>query len=146
MKKKTSDHYLKMKQDDRVRFLEGSLQWIRAEAMKLMKALEKARKANHEMRLELDQLHTEKNYMLEYSKCQKRHNLLLKKTVDSLKNPENIKKYFEASQKASDEIIVEEHDNIDSPILQIDEITGNKAPKQIEINSGNFSPSTALDK
>lgn len=87
MKRKTSDHYLNMKQDERVRFLEGSLQWIRAEAMKLMKALEKARKVNHEMRLELDQARTEKNYMLEYNKCQKRHNLLLKKTVDTLKNP-----------------------------------------------------------
>lgn len=101
MKRKTSDHYLKMKQDERVRFLEGSVQWMRTEAMKLMKALEKARKTNHEMRLELDQIRTEKNYMLEYNRCQKRHNLLLKRTVESLKNPENIKRYFEASQRSN---------------------------------------------
>lgn len=54
MKKRTTDYYLRMKQDDRVRFLEGSLQWVRSEAMKLMKALEKARKANVDMRIELD--------------------------------------------------------------------------------------------
>ena len=54
MKKRTTDYYLRMKKDDRVRFLEGSLHWVRSEAMKLMKALEKARKANMEMRIELD--------------------------------------------------------------------------------------------
>ena len=54
MKRKTTNHYLNMKQDERVRFLEGSVQWMRTESMKLMKALEKARKANHELRLELD--------------------------------------------------------------------------------------------
>jgi hypothetical protein len=62
--------------------------------MKLMKALEKARKANQQMRIELDQVKTEKQYMLEYNKCTKRHNLLLKKTVESLKDPENIKRYY----------------------------------------------------
>ena len=62
--------------------------------MKLMKALEKARKANQQMRIELDQVKTEKQYMLEYNKCTKRHNLLLKKTIDALKDPENIKRYY----------------------------------------------------
>ena len=97
MKKRTTDYYLRMKQDDRVRFLEGSLQWVRSEAMKLMKALEKARKANMDMRIELDQVKTEKSYMLEYNRCEKRKNLILKKTVDQLKDPENIRRYFEAS-------------------------------------------------
>ena len=122
MKRKTSDHYLKMKQDERVRFLEGSVQWMRTEAMKLMKALEKARKTNHEMRLELDQIRTEKNYMLEYNRCQKRHNLLLKRTVESLKNPENIKRYFEASQRSNDsDVIEEEHnENVESPSQKTD--------------------------
>jgi hypothetical protein len=110
MKRKTSDHYMNMKKEERVRLLEGSVQWMRTEAMKLMKALERARKANHEMRLELDKTKTEKTYMMEYNKCQKRHNLLLKKTVDTLKNPENIRRYFEASQRShvTNEVIEEE--------------------------------------
>jgi len=138
MKRKTSEHYLNMKQDERVRFLEGSVQWMRTEAMRLMKALERARKANHEMRLEVDQLRTEKGYMLEYNKCQKRHNLLLKKTVDSLKNPEIIKRYYEASQK-SDSVIIEEEDADSSP-------KNTEQHLQIEINSGNFTPGTTMDK
>jgi hypothetical protein len=76
--------------------------------MKLMKALERARKANHEMRLELDQTKTEKTYMMEYNRCQKRHNLLLKKTVETLKDPENIRRYFEASQRSHVDVIEEE--------------------------------------
>ena len=99
MKRRTTDYYFRMKQDDRVRFLEGSVQWMRTEAMKLMKALEKARNANTKMRKELDKVKTEKNYMLEYNICEKRKNLVLKKTVDQLKDPENIRRYFEASQK-----------------------------------------------
>ncbi len=42
MKKRSSEHYLKMKNDERNKFLEGSIAWMRKEAMKLMKALEKA--------------------------------------------------------------------------------------------------------
>ena len=46
--------------------------------------------------------------MMEYNRCQKRHNLLLKKTVETLKDPENIRRYFEASQKSYVEVIEEE--------------------------------------
>ena len=91
-----------------MRFLEGSVQWMRTEAMNLMKALEKARKANHEMKLELDKTKTEKTYMMEYNRCQKRHNLLLKKTVETLKDPDNMRRYFEASQQRSQGDIIEE--------------------------------------
>ena len=64
--------------------------------------------------------------------------MLLKKTVDSLKNPDNIRRYFEASQRSSQgEVIQEEEvENGESP----------QHPLHIEINSGNFSPATALEK
>jgi hypothetical protein len=42
MKKKTTEGYHRMKNDERTKFLEGSIAWMRREAMKLMKALEKA--------------------------------------------------------------------------------------------------------
>jgi hypothetical protein len=104
-----------------VRFLEGSVQWMRTEAMNLMKALEKARKANHEMKLELDKTKTEKSYMMEYNRCQKRHNLLLKKTVETLKDPDNMRRYFEASQQRSHGDIIEE---------ELDESPGRNAVTQ----------------
>jgi hypothetical protein len=141
MKRKTSDHYMKMKKEERVRLLEGSVQWMRTEAMKLMKALERGRRANHEMRLELDKTKTEKNYMMEYNRCQKRHNLMLKKTVETLKKPENIRRYYQASQRSNGDIIEEEIDESPS------RITGENHPLQIEINSGKFSPAaTDLEK
>jgi len=46
--------------------------------------------------------------MMEYNRCQKRHNLLLKKTVETLKDPENIRRYFEASQRSHVDVIEEE--------------------------------------
>jgi hypothetical protein len=42
MKKKTTETYHRMKADERTKFLEGSIAWMRREAMKLMKALERA--------------------------------------------------------------------------------------------------------
>jgi hypothetical protein len=43
-----------MKNDERTKFLEGSIHWMRREAMKLMQALERALARNKEMKVELD--------------------------------------------------------------------------------------------
>ncbi len=58
-----------------------------------MEALERAQERNKLMKVELDQARVEKQFMMEYTACTKKHNLLLKKTVEQLKDPENLKKY-----------------------------------------------------
>jgi hypothetical protein len=82
MKKRTTETYQRMKNEERTKFLEGSISWMRREAMKLMKALEKAQGYNKEMRKELEEARKEKAFMMEFTACTKKENLRLKKTVE----------------------------------------------------------------
>jgi hypothetical protein len=110
MKKKTKETYHRMKNDEKTKVLEGSIAWMRREAMKLMKALEKAQDNNKEMRLELEEARKEKAFMMEYNVCTKRENLRLKKTVEQLKDPENIIRYAKAivrNEEAEDTVAEE---------------------------------------
>ena len=45
-KKRCSDYYLKMKKNDRIRFLESSIKWFRDEAMDLAMNMQKLKKNN----------------------------------------------------------------------------------------------------
>lgn len=110
MKKRTTETYYKMKADEKTKFLEGSIAWMRREAMKLMKALERAQASNKEMRKELEEALKEKAFMMEYTVCTKRENLRLKKTVEQLKDPENIMRYAKAiliNEEAEDTVAEE---------------------------------------
>jgi murein L,D-transpeptidase YcbB/YkuD len=93
MKRKTTETYYRMKAEDRTKFLEGSIAWLRKEVMKLMRALERAQVQNKDMRKELEEARKEKAFMMEYTVCTKKENLRLKKTVEQLKDPDNIMRY-----------------------------------------------------
>jgi cell division protein FtsB len=64
-----------------LRFLEGSICWLRDEALKLAAGLEEVKKANIELKREVDVLSTENMYLKEYAQCTKRQNMRLEKTV-----------------------------------------------------------------
>lgn len=103
MKRKSNEHYHRMKNEERTKFLEGSIAWIRKEAMKLMKALEKEQVRGKNMKIELEEARKEKQYMLEYTAATKRENLRLKKTIETLKDPDNIMRYAKAILRNNEE-------------------------------------------
>lgn len=49
-KKKSTDLYQKMKKDERIRFLEQTIAWFRAEAIKLADSIQELKKNNNELK------------------------------------------------------------------------------------------------
>lgn len=50
IKKKSSEHYLKMQKDERVKFLESTISWFRDEAMKLAQNIQLLQQNNKELK------------------------------------------------------------------------------------------------
>lgn len=96
LKRKTSEQYNSWKKDQRLKFLEGSICWLRDEALKLATSLEELKETNAQLKREMDVLATENMYMKEYTHCTKRQNMKLEKTIVQLKDPENLRKYAAA--------------------------------------------------
>lgn len=95
MRKRTSEQYNAWKKDTRLRFLEGSICWLRDEAFKLATSLENMKQSNQQLKKEVDLLTQENEFMKEYTQCTKRQNLRLEKTIETLKHPENLRRYAE---------------------------------------------------
>ncbi|CDW79701.1 UNKNOWN [Stylonychia lemnae] len=106
LKKKSTDFYQKMKRDERIRFLESTIQWLRGEALSLAKNISDLKIKNDEMKEELDIAKSDKIFMLQYTKSQKRYNQILVKTIDKLKSP----KYQEQYQLNQSRLIQNEQD------------------------------------
>jgi hypothetical protein len=154
MKRKTTETYYKMKAEDRTKFLEGSIAWLRKEVMKLMRALEKAQDQNKEMRKELDEARKEKAFMMEYTVCTKKENLRLKKTVEQLKDPDNIMRYAKAivrNEEADDTVADELPEKASMIIKSTSEAGFNFMKSPMNVNPDlvfhppTFSPVTELN-
>ena len=95
VKKSATDAYNKWKKDDRLKFLESSIHWLRDEALTLCKSLEDIKLQNVKLRTEIIETKKENNYLQEYTKSTKRENLKLKKVIETLKDPQNLIRYAE---------------------------------------------------
>jgi len=71
-----------MKRDERIRYLESTIQWLRGEALSLAKNISDLKTKNESMKEELDIVKSDKAFMLQYTKSQKRYNQILVKTID----------------------------------------------------------------
>ena len=91
MKRKTTETYYRMKAEDRTKFLEGSIAWLRKEVMKLMRALERAQDQNKGMRKELEEARKEKAFMMELPE---KASMIIKSTSEAgfnfMKSPMNM--------------------------------------------------------
>jgi hypothetical protein len=154
MKRKTTETYYKMKAEDRTKLLEGSIAWLRKEVMKLMRALEKAQDQNKDMRKELDEARKEKAFMMEYTVCTKKENLRLKKTVEQLKDPDNIMRYAKAivrNEEADDTVADELPEKANMIIKSTSEAGFNFMKSPMNVNADlvfhppTFSPVTELN-
>ena len=86
VKKRTSEFYLRLAKDERMRYLEQTVQWLRTEALSLARSLQELKKHNEELRRALEQARDERRFLVEYSRSTKRHNRLLSQTVEQLKD------------------------------------------------------------
>ena len=99
IKKKTTDYYQKLKRDEKVNFLEASVNWLRDEAFKLSTNLDAVNASNKKFLIRMEELEKENVFLKEFMRATKRKNLTLKKTIEQLKDPENMKKYADAFMK-----------------------------------------------
>lgn len=86
LRKKTSDYYVKMQRDERIKFLESSIHWLRNEALKLCNSIDSLKLNNINLQRELDITVKENEFMNTYTRSTKRYNLLLQQTVNQLKD------------------------------------------------------------
>lgn len=103
IKKKTTDYYQKLKRDEKVNFLEASVNWLRDEAFKLSTNLDAVNASNKKFLIRMEELEKENVFLKEFMRATKRKNLTLKKTIEQLKDPENMKKYADAFMKIQNE-------------------------------------------
>ena len=93
------NYYQKLKRDEKLNFLEASVNWLRDEAFKLSNNLDAVNAKNKKLLLRMEELEKENVYMKEFMRATKKKNLTLKKTIEQLKDPENMKKYAETFMK-----------------------------------------------
>jgi len=86
VKKHNSDFYLKMARDERMRYLEQTIQWLRTEALSLAKSIQELKSQNERLRRDLDQDRDERRFLVEYTRSTRRHNRLLSQTIEQLKD------------------------------------------------------------
>lgn len=102
LKKKSSDFYLKMKKDEKIRMLEGSLGIYKSECMKMVATLDKLQKSQKSMitqhKFDLREIETWK----EEAKKLKFQNVILHNTVNQLKSPQLIDKYEERGRQIAE--------------------------------------------
>lgn len=96
VKKSVTEGYNKWKKDERLKFLESSIHWLRGEALTLCKSLEDIKVQNGKLRQEAVELRKENNYLTEYTRATKRENLGLKRVIEQLKDPKNMIRYVDA--------------------------------------------------
>jgi hypothetical protein len=106
------------------------------------------------MRLELEEARKEKVFMMEYNLCTKKENLRLKKTVEQLKDPENIMRYAKAivRNEEAEDTVAEELPERGSVIVKSTSEAGFKFVKSPEnanadlmIQPPIFSPETEFN-
>ena len=93
MKRKTTDYYYKLKRDERIKFLESSIHWLRGEALSLSDTLDEVKIQNKELKTRIEQGEREREFLLGLTRTTKRQNFMLKRTIEQLKDPENLRKY-----------------------------------------------------
>ena len=86
------------------------------------------------MGLELEEARKEKAFMMEYNICTKKENLRLKKTVEQLKDPENIMRYAKAIEKneEAEDTVAEKLPEKGNPIIKSTSEAGFKFLKSPE--------------
>mmetsp|Transcript_16422 Transcript_16422/g.15735 ORF Transcript_16422/g.15735 Transcript_16422/m.15735 type:complete len:164 (+) Transcript_16422:121-612(+) len=92
-KKKNTDFYMKMKKDERVKYLETTIAWFREEALKLAESIDKMKRTNIDLKERLEVEQHEKQFMKDAALAAKRQSKILKSTVEQLKSPHVIEKY-----------------------------------------------------
>jgi hypothetical protein len=92
----TQDQYNRWKKEERLRYLEASIKWLRDEAVTLCQGLERAKTESEGLRTLVKETREENAFLKDLTKATKRHNLLLKRTVEKLKEPETLKRYGDA--------------------------------------------------
>eukprot|EP00347_Sterkiella_histriomuscorum_P015782 403355702 len=99
LKKKSSDFYQKLKKDERIRFLESTIQWLRGEALSLAKSIQVLKGTNDKLKEQLDQERSERNFLMQYTKSTKKYNTILKSTIDKL-SQEEIQQQYKLNHQA----------------------------------------------
>eukprot|EP00347_Sterkiella_histriomuscorum_P022087 403331727 len=87
LKKKSSEEYTKMKKDDRIQYLEQTIQWLREEIIGLTVKLEQFRKNQNILQKQLNTEQEKQMFLQQIALSAKKQNQLLKSTVDQLKDP-----------------------------------------------------------
>ena len=85
-KKKTSNFYLDMQRNERVKYLEQTISWFRNEALKLAKGISEIKESNSKLSRQMDFVKQERDFLMEYTRSTKRKNEILEKTVVKLKD------------------------------------------------------------
>lgn len=92
-KKKSSDFFLEMKKNEKLKMLEHSVKWLRDESVTLASNIEELKDANRGLRQKLRIAAEEKEQLHDGILSLTHHNRILKDSVKQLKSPALIAKY-----------------------------------------------------
>jgi len=98
-RKKSSIFYLNMKKSEKIRLLESSVTFFRAECMKMASTIDVLKVNNKRLTVWWKSAQAEVDAWHEEAKTLKFHNIILRNTVHQLKSPQLIEKYEERGRQ-----------------------------------------------